>query len=135
MTLQQKQKDYNWYYTSATFEADGTHTHDDNCPDSTYTVTETGTDGVSVTSKQVTKYGGCRKSGLEWMKFVTFADTPTQAIEIATAYAAKQIPEGFRFYTGGRKSGAIDLYLKNYIRDSRALVASGAYCGVKPAGV
>lgn len=90
MSLEQKQKTYNWYYTSVTFDSD---------------------------------------AGLRFLKFVTFATTPTQARNLALVYAEKQRnPEEKLFDL----NNPVNLYQKNYIRESRALVAAGRYCGEKP---
>lgn len=126
---------YNWYYTSYTFEADKDfHTHDETCfKDVESSYVETDFEGHSETKTSTYHKNLCGFDGLRWLKFVTFADSPAEAEHFAITYAATKRPEGFRDYTG--RGGPINLYQKNYIRDSRALVASGNYAGIKPEGV
>lgn len=94
--LEQKQKDYNWYYASFTFNDQS------------------------------------KDFGLRWYHFVIFAKTPTEAKKIGTEYAMTKIKDGEKPYS---LNEPLNIYQKNYIRESRALVAGGHWCGEKPVTV
>lgn len=72
------------------------------------------------------------ENGLRWARFVTFAANLPHARLLAVEHAKTLMREGERFY---QLSDPISLYQKNYIRESRALVAAGKFAGIKPEGV
>ncbi len=141
MALEQKQKDYNWYYTSVTFEPDGSHTHVDACwKDFPYTITtrEMFSGAVEKVEEKVDRRAVCGLGELKWLRFVTFAATPDEAKTLAQQYAQERMPQGYQLYskTDHRTAGGnVNLYQKNYIRESRLLVKAGQFAGIKPFGV
>lgn len=62
--------------------------------------------------------------------FVTFAENPGRARELAHMHANKIAPDGYFALPE-----SIHLYQKNYVRDSRNLIIEGRYCGIKPKDV
>lgn len=91
MHLEQKQKDYNWYYAQC------------------------------FTRNNSTEYG------LGTQYTVVFAKTPTEAKKIVLEHFSSKLGNG-----DSLTEADVHLYQKNYIRQSRRMVASGNYCGVKP---
>lgn len=59
--------------------------------------------------------------------FITFADTPTEAKELALRECNRRIPENTKVETM--------LYQKNYIRRARQMIDECNFVGVRPASV
>lgn len=88
--LDQKTKEYNWYYTQNFVKV----------PDETFN---------------------------KLIRFITFADTPTEAKELALKECNRRVPNNDGVET--------HLYQKNYIREARHMVDRNNFVGVRPAGV
>jgi len=90
---------------------------------------------VCLHSQKRSDDGGVNGTGLRWLRFVTFAPNKKEAEKLATRYAMSKMEGDEMFYVSlrnGESKDVIDLYHKNYIYDSRDLLARGLYTGALP---